>query len=65
MEKAFDQARYINEYHRQNIKYRKMNLNVTKPEDTAMLEWIDEQPEGASNYLKKLVEKDMKENRNG
>lgn len=59
MEKAFDQARYINEYHRQNIKYRKMNFNLSKPGDVVLLSWIDNQPEGASNYLKSLVLSDM------
>lgn len=63
--KKFNQNEYIKEYQRQNIRYRKMNFNLTKVEDTEMLEWIARQPEGASNYLKRLVEKDMRENKNG
>ena len=57
--KKFDQNEYIKEYQRQNIRYRKMNFNLTKDEDTKVLEWIDRQPEGASNYLKHLVLEDM------
>ena len=56
---VFNQSEYVKDYQRRNIRYRKMNFNLTKPEDTEMLEWIDRQPEGASNYLKKLVTADM------
>ena len=56
----FIQSEYIKGYQREFIRYRKMNFNLSKPDDTAILAWIDQQPEGASNYLKSLVLKDMK-----
>ena len=56
----FDQKAYVNDYIKANIRYRRMNFNLTKQEDITMLEWIDSQPEGVSNYLKRLVEADMK-----
>ena len=57
---AFNQKQYVNEYIKAKIIYRRMNLNNGKPDDMAMLEWIDSQPEGVSNYLKRLVLQDMK-----
>lgn len=56
----FDQEQYVNEYIKANIKYRRINFNVNKKDDMKMVEWIDSQPEGVSNYLKKLVKNDMK-----
>lgn len=59
---AFDQKAYVNEYIKEKIKYRRMNFNTGKPDDMAMVEWIDSQPEGVSNYLKRLVLADMQKN---
>lgn len=56
----FDQRKYVNEYIKARIIYRRMNFNIGKPEDMTMLEWIDSQPEGVSNYLKRLVLQDIK-----
>lgn len=60
---AFDQKKYVNEYIKEKVKYRRMNFNTGKPEDMQMMEWIDAQPEGVSNYLKRLVYADMHRNR--
>ena len=56
----FDQKKYVNEYIKSKIVYRKMNFNRQSPDDMAMVEWIDQQPEGVSNYLKGLVDGDIK-----
>ena len=56
----FDQKKYVNEYIKTTIVYRRMNFNKGKPEDMQMVEWIDSQPEGTSNYLKRLVLQDIK-----
>lgn len=55
----FDQKAYVNGYIKTKIVYRRMNFNAGKPDDMAMVEWIDSQPEGVSNYLKRLVCEDM------
>ena len=55
----FDQKQYVNDYIKTKIVYRRMNFNNSKPEDMQMVEWIDAQPEGVSNYLKRLVLEDM------
>lgn len=59
---AYNKREYDKEYSRLHIKYRKLNLNTSKQEDIALMEWIDSQPEGASNYLKRLVLADMQKN---
>lgn len=56
----FDQKKYVNDYIKSRIIYRRMNFNNSKPEDMRMVEWIDAQPEGVSNYLKRLILEDMK-----
>lgn len=54
---TFDQQKYINEYNREHIVYRKMSFNLGKPEDLALLEWIDSK-QGTSGYLKRLIAED-------
>ena len=56
----FDQKQYVNEYIKAKIVYRRMNFNKGKPDDMEMVEWLDSQPEGVSNYLKRLVADDMR-----
>ena len=56
---TFDQNKYVGQFIHDNIKYRQMNFNMGKPEEAAMHAWIGEQPEGSSNYLKRLVREDM------
>ena len=57
---SFDQKQYVNDYIKAKIVYRRMNFNNGKPDDMQMVEWIDSQPEGVSNYLKRLVADDMR-----
>lgn len=60
---SFDQKQYVKDYIKAKIVYRRMNFNNGKPEDLEMVEWIDSQPEGVSNYLKRLVAEDMEKSR--
>jgi hypothetical protein len=57
-EKKTDWVQYRKQYQRRHIRFRKMNFNLEKPDDVKMLEWLDAQPEGVSNYLKRLVAAD-------
>ncbi len=59
----FDQAEYNKEYIRTFIKYRKMNLNTQNQTDMQIMEWLDQQPEGVSAYLKRIVLEDMRNNK--
>lgn len=56
---AFDKKGYDNEYIKTKIVYRRMNFNRNKQEEMEMVAWIDAQPEGVSNYLKRLVAEDI------
>jgi hypothetical protein len=55
----FDQLKYIGEYNRQNIVYRKISFNKKNQDDKAIMEWIDSQEESTSSYLKRLALEDM------
>ena len=55
----FDSNKYVVQYMKENIVHVKVSLNKSKPDDVKMMEWIKEQPEGASGYLKRLIRKDM------
>ena len=55
----FDQAKYISEYNKENIHYRKISFNRRNPEDEKIVEWIDSQQESTSAYLKRLAREDM------
>ena len=56
----FNQKEYIKEYIKTKIVYRRINFNVGKPDDMAMVSWLDSRPDGVSNYLKRLIQEDMK-----
>ena len=55
----FDQGAYVAGYMREKIKLVKVSLNRTKPEDIQIMEWLDNRPEGASGYIKRLIREDM------
>lgn len=51
-----DQKRYVEDYHKQNLKQIRMNLNrKTEPE---IIAWLD-QKENVQGYIKSLIKKDM------
>ena len=58
--KPFDQYEYIKQYQRENIRFKKMNFNLLNHDDVKIISWLENQPEGVSNYLKRLVAEDMK-----
>ena len=58
----YKDAEYKKTYQREHIVFKKMNFNTSKEEDVKMIEWIEKQPEGASPYLKRLVQKDIETN---
>ena len=55
----FNQKAYVRGYIRENIVYKKLNFNRNNGADVKMVEWLDAQPEGISNYLKRLIGDDM------
>ena len=59
----FDQLKYIAQYNKENIAYRKVSFNRKKPEDVEIMEWIDSQEESVSSYLKRLAKQDMEARR--
>ena len=55
----YNDAEYKKTYQREHIVFRKMNFNTSNEDDIKLIQWIEQQPEGTSPYLKKLVQKDM------
>lgn len=57
---TFDQYEYNKAYSKQFVRYKRINFNLNSPEDLELMEWLDAQKEGISNYLKRLIRIDMK-----
>jgi hypothetical protein len=55
----FDQREYVNKYHREQIARKNVTFNRGKPEDMALMEWAEKQPEGFVAYVKRLIRQDM------
>ena len=55
----FDQNRYVQQYLHQFRAAKSLTFNKKNPDDMAMLEWIDSQPEGVNKYLQRLIREDM------
>ena len=56
---AFDKGTYDKQYAKDHIKRKFIPFNDTVPEDIALLEWINKQP-NATAYIKELVKNDIK-----
>lgn len=56
----FDQREYTVRYNRENVTRKMITFNKNKPEDMAILEWLEKQPEGMVAYVKRLISEDMK-----
>lgn len=56
---AFDQMQYQKDYNNQHVKWRKVSFNDLNPDDEILKNWIDQQNESTSSYLKRLVRQDM------
>lgn len=54
----FDQREYVNRYHRETIARKNVTFNRGKPEDMALMEWAEKQPEGFVAYVKGLIRAD-------
>lgn len=54
----FDQREYVNKYHRETIARKNVTFNRGKPEDMALMEWAEKQPEGFVAYVKELIRAD-------
>ena len=59
MAEKFNQKEYIKEYQRENRITKKVTFNRKNPDDMAMVEWLDNRPEGIVQYLKTLIREDM------
>ena len=49
---------YDNAYARQNFASKNIAFNKRYPEDLALLEWVQQQPNG-NQYIKQLIREDM------
>lgn len=56
---AFNKSEYDKQYARENIKRKHIPFNQNNPEDMALLDWINRQP-NATEYIKRLVREDIK-----
>ena len=56
---GFDQKAYMNQYITEKIIYRRVNFARSSEEDMLMLAWLDAQPEGKAQYIKRLIRADM------
>lgn len=56
---GFDQKAYMNQYITENIIYRRVNFARASKEDMELLAWLDAQPEGKAQYIKRLIRDDM------
>lgn len=57
----FDQREYVNRYHRETIARKNVTFNRGKPDDMALMEWAEKQPEGFVAYVKRLIREDMRQ----
>jgi len=55
---------YDKEYARKYLKGKCVVFNLQYPEDIALLEWANAQPENGNQYIKRLIRED-KERREG
>ena len=58
----FDQREYVNRYHRELIVRKNVTFNRGKPDDMALMQWAEKQPEGFVAYVKRLIREDMIKN---
>lgn len=59
-EKAREKKReYDVAYAKKNFKCKNLAFNKLYPEDIALLDWINSQPENGTKYIKRLIREDM------
>ena len=56
-----DPKGYMNDYVRENVKYKRINFSANNPEDMEMFEWLTENygSRKFSQYAKQLIKEDM------
>ena len=59
MKKSEAQYRYEQEYIKKNITMVHVPFNYRKPEDVAMLDWLNTNGEKKTAYIKRLIRSDM------
>ena len=52
--KAYDAA-----YAKKNFKCKNLAFNTLYPADIALLDWVKQQAEGGTQYIKRLIREDM------
>ena len=50
---------YDNEYAKKNFKSKLIPFNKLSPDDMELLDWINVQPEGGNQYVKRVCREDM------
>ena len=58
---SYDKARYDMDYAKKNITRKHIPFNKNNPDDMALLEWVNKQP-NATQYIKNLIREDMVRN---
>ena len=54
-----NKKKYNNEYAKNFFKSKLIQFNVQYPDQMEMLEWINSQPEGGNEYIRRLIRADM------
>lgn len=54
-----NKKKYNNEYAKNFFKSKLIQFNVQYPDQMEMLDWINSQPEGGNEYIRRLVRADM------
>ena len=59
-EKSMERKKaYDKQYAKKNFKGKYIVFNLQYPEDMALLEWTNAQPEAGNQYIKRLIREDM------
>ena len=58
--KAYDAA-----YAKKNFKCKSIAFNTLYPADMALLDWVKQQAEGGTQYIKRLIREDMEKRNRG
>lgn len=56
------QIEYMKSYNNAHVKWRKVSFNDKNPNDMILMDWIDNQKESTSAYIKRLIYEDMQRN---
>lgn len=54
-----NKKKYNNEYAKNFFKSKLIQFNVQYPDQMEMFDWINAQPEGGNEYIRRLIRADM------